>query len=74
METTPRDMIHMFVLVTGTWILIQTPGYTLLQENCNNAIYDKWLAFDNNEGVNFSQFVWKIRAEHFQPQTARQTV
>lgn len=27
METTPRDMIHMFVLVTGTWILIQTPGY-----------------------------------------------
>lgn len=27
METTPRDMVHIFVLVTGTWILIQTPGY-----------------------------------------------
>lgn len=53
METTPRDMVHMFVLVTGTWIQIQTPGYTQLQENCNNVIYDEWLAFDNKEGVSF---------------------
>nr|DAJ13323.1 MAG TPA: hypothetical protein [Siphoviridae sp. ctX8T1] len=27
METTPRNMVHIFVLVTGTWIQIQTPGY-----------------------------------------------
>lgn len=69
-------MVHIFVLVTGTWIQIQTPGYTQLQENCNNAIYDKWLAFDNKEGVSFFavHLGRKIRAEHFQPQTARQTV
>lgn len=68
-------MVHMFVLVTGTWIQIQTPGYTQLQENCNNAIYYKWLAFDNKEGVSFFFAVHlEIRAEHFQPQTARQTV
>lgn len=58
-------MVHIFVLVTGTWIQIQTPGYTQLQENCNNAIYDKWLAFDNKEGVSFSQFILEIRAEYF---------
>ena len=58
----------------ATWIQIQTPGYTQLQENCNNAIYDKWVAFDNKEGVSFSQFIWKYEQQHFQPQTARQTV
>lgn len=56
-------MVHIFVLVTGTWIQIQTPGYTQLQENCNNAIYDKWLAFDNKEGVSFSQFIWGEKYE-----------
>lgn len=65
METTPRDMVHIFVLVTGTWIQIQTPGYTQLQENCNNAIYDKWLAFDNKEGISFSQFIWKYEQSIF---------
>ena len=65
METTPRDMVHIFVLVTGTWIQIQTPGYTQLQENCNNAIYDKWLAFDNKEGLSFSQFIWKSEQNIF---------
>lgn len=58
-------MVHIFVLVTGTWIQIQTPGYTLLQENCNNAIYDKWLAFDNKEGISFSQFTWKYEQNIF---------
>jgi hypothetical protein len=57
-------MVHIFVLVTGTWVQIQTPGYTLLQENCNNAIYDKWLAFDNEEGVSFAVHL-EIRAELF---------
>ena len=65
METTPRDMVHIFALVTGTWIQIQTPGYTQLQENCTNAIYDKWLAFDNKEGVSFSQFIWKYEQNIF---------
>lgn len=58
-------MVHMFVLVTGTYIQIQTPGYTQLQENCNNAIYDKWLAFDNKEGISFSQFIWKYEQSIF---------
>ena len=65
METTPRNMVHIFVLVTGTWIQIQTPGYTRLQENCNNAIYDKWLAFDKKEGVSFLQFIWKYEQNIF---------
>ena len=34
-------------------------------ENCNNAIYDKWLAFDNNEGISFSQFIWKYEQNIF---------
>lgn len=58
-------MVHIFVLVTDTWIQIQTPGYTQLQENCNNAIYDKWLAFGNKEGVSFSQFLLKYEQNIF---------
>lgn len=65
METTPRDMVHIFVLVTGTWIQIQTPGYTQLQDDCNNAIYDKWVAFVNKEGVSFSQFICKYEQNIF---------
>lgn len=39
--------------------------YSQLQENCNKAIYDKWLAFDNKEGVSFSQFIWKYEQNIF---------